>query len=131
MTADQVRFVGALGADYGVIVVAKDSPHQDLRSLVDAVKADPTSIAFAGGSAAGGFDHLKVLQARCSRPTAEDIRPVRCVSFDGGGDAITQMLGGHVRVDDRRHLRGCRLHPVRRRAGGGRALGGAAARPVR
>ncbi|MEZ5826836.1 MAG: tripartite tricarboxylate transporter substrate binding protein, partial [Geminicoccaceae bacterium] len=48
LTADQVRFVGALGADYGVIVVAKDSPHQDLRSLVDAVKADPTSIAFAG-----------------------------------------------------------------------------------
>ena len=97
LTADQVRFVGALGADYGVIVVAKDSPHQDLKSLVEAVKADPTSISFAGGSAAGGFDHLKVLQV-LKADGFEDIRSVRYVSFDGGGDAITQMLGGHVQA---------------------------------
>ena len=62
MTADQVRFVGAIGADPGVIVVAKDSPFKTLTDLVDAVKADPGSVAFAGGSAAGGFDHMKPLQ---------------------------------------------------------------------
>ncbi|MCB2012342.1 MAG: tripartite tricarboxylate transporter substrate binding protein [Geminicoccaceae bacterium] len=97
LTADQVHFVGALGADYGVLVVAKDSPHQDLASLVEAVKADPTSISFAGGSAAGGFDHLKVLQV-LKAGGFEDIRSVRYISFDGGGDAITQMLGGHVQA---------------------------------
>ncbi|MEZ5845269.1 MAG: tripartite tricarboxylate transporter substrate-binding protein [Geminicoccaceae bacterium] len=97
LTADQVHFVGALGADYGVLVVAKDSPHQDLASLVEAVKADPTSISFAGGSAAGGFDHLKVLQV-LKTGGFEDIRSVRYISFDGGGDAITQMLGGHVQA---------------------------------
>ncbi|MDH5528939.1 MAG: tripartite tricarboxylate transporter substrate-binding protein, partial [Paracoccaceae bacterium] len=53
-TADQVRFVGAIGADPGVIVVAKDSPFQSLGDMVDAIKADPASVAFAGGSAAGG-----------------------------------------------------------------------------
>ena len=39
MTADQVRFVGAIGADPGVIVVAADSPYNSLTDLTDAVKA--------------------------------------------------------------------------------------------
>jgi len=30
LTADQVRFVGAIGADPGVIVVAKNSPFKNL-----------------------------------------------------------------------------------------------------
>ena len=34
-TADQVRFVGAIGADPGVIVVAKDSPFQSLKEMVE------------------------------------------------------------------------------------------------
>ena len=41
MTADQVRFVGAIGADPGVIVVAADSPFMSLGDMVDAIKADP------------------------------------------------------------------------------------------
>jgi len=51
MTADQVRFVGAIGADPGVIVVAKDSIYQNLGELMGAIKADPKSVTFAGGSA--------------------------------------------------------------------------------
>jgi len=31
MTADQVRFLGAIGADPGVIVVAADSPYKNLK----------------------------------------------------------------------------------------------------
>ena len=61
MTADQVRFVGAIGADPGVIVVGKKSPYKSLADLVEAIKAKPDSVAFAGGSAVGGFDHLKSL----------------------------------------------------------------------
>ena len=48
-----MRFVGAIGADPGVIVVAADSPFQNLNDMVDAIKADPGSVSFAGGSAAG------------------------------------------------------------------------------
>jgi putative tricarboxylic transport membrane protein len=97
MTADQVRFVGALGADYGVLVVKADAPYADLGALVDAVKADPTSISYAGGSATGGFDHLTVLQVM-KAAGFDDIRSVRYIAFDGGGEAITQLLGGHVQV---------------------------------
>ena len=93
MTADQVRFVGAIGADPGVIVVAKDSPFQNLNDMVSAIKADPGSVAFAGGSAAGGFDHLKVLMI-LKETGFTDIRKIKYIGVDGGADAITQTVGG-------------------------------------
>jgi putative tricarboxylic transport membrane protein len=93
MTADQVRFVGAIGADPGVIVVAADSPYQSLGDMVDAIKADPGSVAFAGGSAAGGFDHLKVLMV-LKDADFTDITSVKYIGVDGGADAITQTIGG-------------------------------------
>ena len=37
MTYDQVRFLGAIGADPGVIVVAMDSPHKTLNDLLKAL----------------------------------------------------------------------------------------------
>lgn len=97
MTADQVRFVGAIGADPGVIVVAKDSPFQSLNDLVDAVKADPGSVTFAGGSAVGGFDHLKPLMI-LQRADFTDITKVKYIGVDGGADAITQTIGGFTQV---------------------------------
>ncbi len=97
LTADQVRFLGAIGADPGIIAVAKDSPYKSLNDLIDAVKADPGSVTFAGGSAAGGFDHLKVLMA-LGRAGFNDIKAVKYVGLDGGGDAITQAIGGHVQA---------------------------------
>lgn len=97
MTSDQVRFLGAIGADPGVIVVAKDSPYQNLNELLDAVKADPGAVAFAGGSAVGGFDHLKVLMA-LGRAGFDDITKVKYIGVDGGADAITQTIGGFTQA---------------------------------
>ncbi len=97
MTADQVRFVGAIGADPGVIVVAKDSPLMSLGDMVDAIKTDPGSITFAGGSAVGGFDHLKPLMI-LQRADFTDITAVKYIGLDGGADAITQTIGGFTQV---------------------------------
>ena len=97
MTADQVRFVGAIGADPGVIVVAADSPYQSLNELIDAIIADPSSVAFAGGSAVGGFDHLKPLMI-LQRAGFTDITSVRYIGVDGGADAITQTVGGFTQA---------------------------------
>jgi putative tricarboxylic transport membrane protein len=97
MTADQVRFVGAIGADPGVIVVAKDSPFQNLGDMVAAIKADPGSVAFAGGSAVGGFDHMKPLQVM-KAAGFDDITKIKYIGVDGGADAITQTVGGFTQA---------------------------------
>ncbi len=97
MTADMVRFVGAIGADPGVIVVASDSPLESLGDLIEAIKADASSVSFAGGSAAGGFDHLKVLQV-LKAAGFDDIRAVKYIGVDGGADAITQTIGGFTQA---------------------------------
>ena len=97
MTADQVRFVGAIGADPGVIVVAADSPFQTLGDMVDAIKADPGSVAFAGGSAVGGFAHLKPLMI-LKEGGYTDITKVKYIGVDGGADAITQTVGGFTQA---------------------------------
>lgn len=96
-TADQVRFVGAIGADPGVIVVAMDSPFMTLNDLIEAAVADPSTVAFAGGSAVGGFDHLKPLQL-LKAGGLTDITKVRYIGVDGGADAITQTVGGFTQA---------------------------------
>jgi putative tricarboxylic transport membrane protein len=97
MTADQVRFVGAIGADPGVIVVAKDSPFKSLADIINAIKENPGSVTFAGGSATGGFDHMKPLML-LRRAGFTDIRKVKYISLDGGADAITQTIGGFTQA---------------------------------
>lgn len=96
-TADQVRWVGSIGGDPGVIVVGKDSPFQNLTDLVEAVKADPGAVAFAGGSAVGGFDHLKVLMI-LDKAGFSDARAIKYIGLDGGADAITQTVGGFAQA---------------------------------
>lgn len=96
-TADQVRWVGSIGGDPGVIVVASDSEIQNLTDLVEAVKADPSKVAFAGGSAVGGFDHLKVLRTM-RRAGFDDVTKIKYIGLDGGADAITQTVGGFAQA---------------------------------
>ena len=96
-TASEVRFVGAIGADPGVIAVAAESPYQSLKDLVDAILADPGSVSFAGGSAVGGFDHLKPLMV-LKEAGFTDITKVKYIGVDGGADAITQTVGGFTQA---------------------------------
>ncbi|CUH82046.1 Bug family tripartite tricarboxylate transporter substrate binding protein [Tropicibacter naphthalenivorans] len=94
---DQVRWLATIGADYGVIAVAADSEIADLPALLDQIKNDPTAVSVAGGSAVGGWDHLKVLIA-ANAYGIEDVRTVKYIAFDGGGEAVTQLLAGSVQA---------------------------------
>ncbi|MEX0606330.1 MAG: tripartite tricarboxylate transporter substrate-binding protein [Marinobacter sp.] len=90
-----VTWVGALGADYGIIAVGKDSEYQNLNDLMAAVSEDPRSVKFAGGSARGGWDHLKVLIA-AKASGAGNLPRIPYLSYSNGGEAMTQVIGGHV-----------------------------------
>ncbi len=97
MKADMVRWVGTVGADYGVIAVAADSPMKTLGDLMEALRTRPGEVAIAGGSAFGGWDHLKVLIA-AKAAGIEDVRAIKYVAYKGGGEAVTALLGGHVQA---------------------------------
>lgn len=80
--------------DFGAIAVPANSKFTDLQSLIDAIKADPTSVTLAGGSAPGSMDHLiSVLPAFKS---GVDPRIVKYLSYDGGGEAIAALLGNNA-----------------------------------
>ncbi|MGR3365932.1 MAG: Bug family tripartite tricarboxylate transporter substrate binding protein [Sagittula sp.] len=96
-TMDQVRWLASVGADYGVIAVAADSEIDTLPALLDQIKANPTTISVAGGSAVGGWDHLKVLIA-ANAYGIDDVRSIKYIAFDGGGEAVTQLLAGSVQA---------------------------------
>jgi putative tricarboxylic transport membrane protein len=96
LEAAQVRWVAALGADFGIVGVRADAPWQSLDELLDAWRADPSRIVVGGGSAVGGQDHIKMLVL--GRTAGIDPRRIRYVPFDGGGEAMTSMLGGFIQV---------------------------------
>lgn len=93
----QMRWLASVGADYGVVAVAANSPIKTLPELMAKVKADPKSVAFAGGSAVGGWDHLKVLIA-ARKSGIKDVRSIKYVAFEGGGEAVTQLMAGKVQA---------------------------------
>lgn len=94
---DAMRWLGMLGTDVGVIVVDADSELKTLGDLIAKLKADPASVAVAGSSGAGGWDHLRLLMvADKAGLTPEEFKTIRWVQFDGGGPAVTQMMGGQV-----------------------------------
>ncbi len=96
LTEEDVRWVGALGAEYGVLAVASDAPWRTLDDLLDAWRTDPAAIVVSGGSAVAGQDHMKVLLL-AHRAGIDPLR-IRYVPFDGGGEAMTALLGGFVQL---------------------------------
>jgi len=91
-----VRWLGALGADYGVLVVAANSPYKTLGELVEAYKASPTDFPVAGGGAVGSQDWMK--GTLLAKAAGQDAKKMRYVALEGGGAVLTALEGGHVKV---------------------------------
>lgn len=90
----QVTPIAAISTDYGSIVVRKDSPYKTLKEFLDAFRKDPGSISVSGGSAPGGQDHVKF--AKVVKAAGMDPTKIKYVPFQGGGEALAALLGGHV-----------------------------------
>jgi putative tricarboxylic transport membrane protein len=93
---NDVRWLAAVGADYGAVIVQKDSPFKSLKELMVAVKADPTKIVFGAGGTVGSQDWMKA--ALVAKGAGIDYKAMRFVAFEGGGEATTALQGGHVTV---------------------------------
>lgn len=93
---NDVRWIGALGADYGVIAVAADSPYNSLQELTAAYKGDPNSFAIGGGGAVGSQDWMK--GAVVAKAADQDPKAMRYVALEGGGAVLTALQGGHIKI---------------------------------
>jgi putative tricarboxylic transport membrane protein len=93
---NDVRWLAAVGSDYGAIIVAESSPFKTMADLVAAVKADPTKVVFGAGGTVGSQDWMKA--ALTARAAGLNPKSMRFVAFEGGGEALTALQGGHVQV---------------------------------
>lgn len=95
-TVDDVRWLAAIGADYGVAVVRDDSPYQTLDDLMQALKKDPSKVVFGAGGTVGSQDWIKA--ALSAQAAGVDYKRMRFVAFEGGGEGITAMRGNHIQA---------------------------------
>ncbi|MFZ7104073.1 MAG: Bug family tripartite tricarboxylate transporter substrate binding protein [Peptococcaceae bacterium] len=73
-----------------VIFVPADSPYQTLGEMIEAARQEPGKLKWAGGTAGniefvGARELMKVADFKAS-----------LVPFEGGGDAVVSVLGGHL-----------------------------------
>lgn len=94
-SADNVRWVGALGMDYGVIVVGNDAPYKTLDDLVAKLKTDPRKAPIVGASSKGGWDHIKALLV-AKEAGISDLRSINYIPFDNGGKALLEVVAGRA-----------------------------------
>jgi len=91
-----VRWLSVVGADYGAVVVRKDSPYKNLKDLAAALRADSTKVVFGAGGTIGSQDWMKA--ALTARAAGLNYKQMRFVAFEGGGEGLSALQGGHVHV---------------------------------
>jgi putative tricarboxylic transport membrane protein len=93
---NDVRWLAAVGTDYGAVVVSESSPFKTLQDVMNALKADPAKVVLGAGGTIGSQDWMKA--ALLSRAAGVNPRAMRFVAFEGGGEGMTALQGGHIQV---------------------------------
>lgn len=95
-SAKDVRWLATLGTEYGVVAVRRDSPLRNLKALVELLGRNPAAAVFGAGGTVGSQDWIKA--ALLVKAAGRDHRAMRFVAFEGGGQALAALKGGHVDV---------------------------------
>ena len=93
---DSVRWLAIVGTDYGIIAVKAGSRIASLKDLQGELSRGATRVVFGAGGTVGSQDWIKA--ALMVRAAGRDHRAMRFVSFEGGGEALAALQGGHVDV---------------------------------
>jgi putative tricarboxylic transport membrane protein len=91
-----VRWVAAMGADFGMIAVPNDSPFHTLADLLDALRTAPNKVLIGVSGTIGSQDWLKM--ALVAGHAGIDPKQLRFVALEGGGEAFTAMQASFVQV---------------------------------
>jgi putative tricarboxylic transport membrane protein len=95
-TYTDVTPIAHLIGEYIGIAVRADSPIRSGKELIERIRKDPNGYSFGIGSTLGNTNHQAV--AGALKASGIDVRKLRNVVFNSGGQAITAMLGGHVDI---------------------------------
>lgn len=87
---EQMTPIARLFMDPALLYVREESPYQSADDMMEALADDPGQITWGIGSA-GSLDQLVIQQTEEAAGV-----DVRIVPHEGGGDAKTAVLGGHV-----------------------------------
>jgi putative tricarboxylic transport membrane protein len=89
----QVTPIARLTGEAEALVVPTASPFKTTADFIAALKADPTKVPVAGGSA-GGTDHI--LFGLLGKNAGIAANNLSYVPFSGGGEALAALLGNQV-----------------------------------
>jgi putative tricarboxylic transport membrane protein len=90
---DRMTPIATMTTEAEAIVVPAKSKYRSLKDLTAALKRDPASVRWAGGSA-GGTDQLLV--GELARVVGADPSKTKYVAHSGGGEANAAILSGSV-----------------------------------
>lgn len=83
-----------MGVEYVALFVRADSPLKSAKDVVERLRKDPASMSMAVGTALGNATHLSF--ALAMRAAGVDVKKMRTVVFNSGGESMTALLGGHI-----------------------------------
>jgi len=79
------------------VSVRTESPLKSLKELSARLKQDSSQVSVAVGSSLGSTNHIAM--AMIAKAAGGDAKKLRTVVFQGGGEAITALMGGHIDVN--------------------------------
>lgn len=95
-TEKDVKWLAAIGTDYGMVAVNADSSMKSLDDLVKAMQTDPKKVVFGAGGSVGGQDWMQT--AMLAKAAGVNPQDLSYVAMEGGGEAVTAVLGNHINV---------------------------------
>ncbi|MDS9472616.1 tripartite tricarboxylate transporter substrate binding protein [Sporosarcina pasteurii] len=94
MTFEDVTPLATLTTEWISYAVPPDSPFKDAQEFMEQLKEDPASLKIAVAPGLGNNDHLSFVEA--AKTYGVDVTKLNFLVYDGGGDVVTALLGGHV-----------------------------------
>lgn len=83
-----------MGVEYVGLYVRAESPLKSGKDVIERLRKDPASLSAGVGTALGNATHTSFSLAM--RAAGVDIRKMRTVVFNSGGESMTALLGGHI-----------------------------------
>jgi len=89
--------IAMLQAEWISVAVKTDSPYKNVKELMEAIKANPSSVPVGVGPTLGNNDHLVFLQL--AKTFGINPKDIKFIVYPGaGGEIIPALLGGHIKA---------------------------------